>query len=261
MTICDTSHKRMQKLPLTHYLIVAVLLSVIIAGCAALGIGGNDDLDDGPRAFFVEPESQMRVDSRFVRVRGSLDEVARLVSMTIEDVMDTTANVLRVPRTQPPEGNLQPFMRVVTPVIRVDSMPQFRQFFNLGDYLLDSVDFEVRAEDFQYQMTAILFLRGQEFLVQFNLEGQNSWNVYDLRGRRPTKVSDSDRVKFGVGSYRYRVPAERVNWRGSVTEIFEWEVVQINDKPTTRGILESELRTRLIELAAINGHAAGLTNR
>ncbi len=243
-------------------LIIALSIIAVLGGCELLGISTNSNSDsDEPRAFFVEPQTEFRSDTRFVRVRGSLDEVTRLVSTTIEEVMDTTSNVLRVPRGQEFQGNMQAFMRVTTPVIHLDSVNHFREFFFLGDYLLDSPDIDVRAENFRYQLTAILFLRGQDFLVSFELEGSNEWNVYDLTGRSERRISSSDKVRFGVGSYRYRVPTERVNWRGRVTEGYEWEVVEINDSPTSRGVLENRLRTRLIELAAINGHAAGLTNR
>lgn len=237
--------------------------AILIGSCGLIQetFSSKDGDEDYPRAFFIDKEVSRTATSDFVRVRANLDEVARLVSGVMEEVTDTTVNVLRVPDGQMVRGNMQAYMRITTPLLKTDSIAYFREYFNVGEYLLDQEDFYVKPENMSYRVQAIIYLRGQDFIVDFSLNGSLDWNLYQKGSRSDRKISRDDRVKYAVGSYRYKQPVERVNWRGNTYETFEWVVIDINDAPVTRGDMEKKLTKRLIEQAAIDNFTAGIINR
>lgn len=235
---------------LTGVLLIVSLLG--IASCATLdNINPFADSDPGVRAFYADQQRQGHVQDYRIRVNAPREDFLRLVTETVEELTDSNTNILRVGDREG-EGYMsnRPFMRVVTPRIYLDDEDEFQEIFFLGDYLVESPEIQVLAENFYYQVEAILYLQGQDFGVEFNVTGDNEWNIYESTNGNQRKVPKEEHVKYGVGSYRYEETVEMTNWRGNPIEGTEWVYVDIDDSPQSRGNLEEQLRNTFIENAA-----------
>ncbi len=233
--------------------VLLFLLMLGVASCATLDrVNPFSDPDPGVRAFYADQQSHGHIDDYRIRVTASREEFLRIVTETIEDLTDSSTNILRVGERESDNGYManRPFMRVVTPRIYLDDEDEFSEIFFLGDYLVESPEIQVVAENFYYQVEAILYLEGQDFSVEFEVTGDNDWSIYESTNGNQRKIPEENHVKYGVGSYRYEETIEVTNWRGNPIEDTEWVYVDIDDSPESRGILEDKIRNTFIENAA-----------
>lgn len=233
-----------------------VLLAAIGFGCSNISIPFiMPEKEEYPRAFYVEKRERHNFDDQTIRMEGTLKEAVRVIQESMESVLDTSTNILRVKEQDQSDFNTsrgRPILKVVAPPIEADTMPRFEDYFNVGDYILDRSDIEVRADRLTYTVESLVRLRGSLFFVSVNLEGNIEWNIYrENRKGLMEKVPEEEEKMYGVGSYQYRKEVKYVNRRGEEETDYVWETIDISDQPNSIGKLEETINDKIIEVAAI----------
>lgn len=207
-----------------------------------------------PRAFYVDKNNRDRVERTSVKISGNLKEAVGLVEDSIEEVADTTSNVLRIKADSSQMTNrARPIMKVTTPYIRVDSLDEFEKYFTIGDYILDDPSLSVKPDNKSYRVEALVILRGRDFVIDFNLVSSVNWNLYKTgKGGEEIKIDESREKMYGVSQYRYRDSYTYIDRNGREKTAYQWKEVNIQDQPKTKGVIERRLVNQTIELAALN---------
>ncbi|MGM0587155.1 MAG: hypothetical protein ACQETE_01955 [Bacteroidota bacterium] len=235
-----------------------VFLAIILigGGCAKLENMNipffSSNSDEYPRAFYVEKKRSSVRSNKVIRLEGNLKDLIRVLETSVQSVTDTTTNILRIRNDgEAPAASGVPILRVTSPILEVDTMPDFEEYFYVGDYILDQPGYRVAADQLTYDVNALVKLRGNIFMVSFAVNGHIEWNIYKENKNGVMEKVKEDREKmYGVGSYRYEKRKTFINRRGEEEEYYEWEEIPIKDQPTSKGILEERLLNAVIEVAA-----------
>jgi hypothetical protein len=241
---------------LTTFGILLLAVAVLGGGCAKLKSLNlpflSKSADSYPRAFYVQKKQNQPRSNKVIRIEGNLKDLIRVLEHSVQGVVDTTTNILRIKNGgEAPAASGVPVMRVATPRIEVDTMPDFEEYFYVGDYILDQPGYKVSADQLTYGVDALVKLRGNVFIVSFDVEGRIEWNIYKENDEGlMQKVPEKEENMYGVGSYRYEKRKTFINRRGEEEAYYEWEEIPIDDQPVSKGILEQTLLNSVIESAA-----------
>lgn len=233
-----------------------LMILVVGGGCAKLESLNipflSKSSDNYPRAFYVQKKQNLVRSNKVIKIEGNLKDLIRVLEKSVQGVVDTTTNILRIQNSgDAPAASGVPVLRVTTPAIVVDTMPDFEEYFFVGDYILDQPGYSVKADQLTYDVDALVKLRGNVFIVSFDIGGEIEWNIYrENKDGIMEPVSDKEEKMYGVGSYRYKKRKTYVNRRGQEEEYFVWEEIPIDDQPRSKGILEQLLLNAVIETAA-----------
>jgi hypothetical protein len=240
-----------------QYLLWTFLALLIVgSGCAKLESLNlpflSNSPDEYPRAFYVEKKHDQVRSNKVVRIEGNLKDLIRVLETSVQGVIDTTTNILRIKNTGgAPAASGVPILRVNSPRIEVDTMPDFEEYFYVGDYILDQPGYSVSADLITYEVNALVKLRGNVFLVSVDVDGVIEWNIYhENKDGVMEQIPEDEEKMYGVGSYRYEQRKTFVNRRGEEEAYFEWQEIPIQDQPTSKGVLEDRLMNAIIESAA-----------
>jgi hypothetical protein len=235
-----------------------LLLAIVVVGggCAKLESLNipflSKSADSYPRAFYVQKKQTLSRSNKVIRIDGNLKDLIRILENSVQGVVDTTTNILRIQNAgEAPAASGVPVLRVTTPTIELDTMPDFEEYFYVGDYILDQPGYNVKADQLTYDVDALVKLRGNVFIVSFDISGRIEWNIYrENKNGVMERVSDKEEKMYGVGSYRYKKRKTYINRRGQEEEYFVWEEIPIDDQPRSKGVLEQLLLNTVIETAA-----------
>lgn len=250
----------------SYSLQLIVLLSLpafLFSGCSSLMFWeSKSPVPQNVRAYYVEPQNQTFASSSSVALNGDLNDIVSVIRRTITEQVDTTTSLVRLqPRERRVLGEKR-MVKVKTPYVRVDSLDEFKKMFSLGTYVLDDGGVEVKAENLQYKIEAMVILRSLTYVVEFSAIAYVDWNVYvSQKNGEMKKISNSDESLVGVGEYRSKRVIRSVSRLGEPLTEYEWVTEEINDQPVSKEVIERKLGNALVENAALSGINAKKVNR
>jgi len=207
------------------------------------------------RAFFVRNDVRPLKEMKQVFIRGSLQETVLLVKEAMQAVLDTT-NFSR----RDSDENTNVIMNVHSYEIKLDSLPLLEEYFFVGKYIIGEKGLVVEGEKPRYLMHVQVKGSNDGFIVKPLAEAHVDWGIYKTTPElgTKTKISESKYEDYGVGTYRFKEKRTYIDRKGKEKEFFVWEEIDINDKPISKGLLEHQLRNKIIELAALSNIRAAL---
>lgn len=197
-------------------------------------------------------------------VNASASEAIQLITTVLRNQLDTTSSVIRLEgqnsfnSTQ--EG--QALFRVATPVIEESDPDRYKQYFHMGEYILDRKGVEVRADEYVYSVDAVVSISGRMLKIEFAANPYVEWNLYiDTDTNNPKKVPEENERFYGLGSYRFQKTIVQYGRNGLPYESKEWVENEVDDIPKSKGVLEQALINSILEQAAITGIQASIDER
>lgn len=216
------------------------------------------------RAFYVEKKDYDRLPTRRLMINASASEAIQLITTVLRNQFDTTSSVIRLEATNTFSSTQesQGLFRVETPVIEESDPARFKEYFHMGEYILDRKGVEVRADEYVYSIDAVVSISGRMLKVEFTANPYVEWNLYvDTDTDRPKKVPEANERFYGIGSYRYEKTVMQYGRNGRPYESEEWVENEVDDLPKSKGVLEQALINKMLEQAAISGIQAFIDER
>lgn len=223
------------------------------------GKGDSDGFTEQALAYYVPEQRTDFVARKTVKVRGELNTIVNLVSELLKEEMSTQTSVIRNTSDRTEFGGTRDLLKIVTSSIQVDSVEAFKKHFMLGYYLLENPKYIIKPENMNYKVETTVSVRGQDFFIEFHLQGSVSWRVFELDKKGKEKKLPKDfNTKIGVGEYRAEKEIIKISRVGNEISEFEKIVVPVKDQPISRGTTELELIDKLMERFAINNVPASV---
>lgn len=236
---------------LQTFLLLVALVFFSICCSSGDNISQDVEFEAESRAFFVQGDITENVSAKNIVVSGSLADVVDVVSEVIRNVTDTTISIVRLGQTNSTNTSKQPVLKVVSSFVDVDTMPNFKKYFNVGSYIFDEDGYEIKPEELSYRVEAAIMLSGINYQVEFRLIGSIDWNVYKKNKKGVfKKMSRKEERELGIGEYRIKKEINAVSRIGEPLTTYEWIAVKIEDQPISRYVIEKILYDNLIEAAA-----------
>lgn len=223
------------------------------------GKRNSDGFTEQALAYYVPEQRTVYVARKTVKVKGELNKIVNLISELLKEEMSTQTSVIRNTSASAEFGGTRDLLKIVTSPTRVDSVEAFKKHFMLGYYLLEDPKYIIKPENMNYTVETNVSVRGQDFFIEFKLQGSVNWRVFELGKKGKEKKLPKDfNTKIGVGEYRAEKEIKKISRVGNEISEFEKIVVPVKDQPISRGTTEIELIDKVMERFAINNVPASV---
>lgn len=238
-------------------LILFLILCVGLSSCQYIPFFGSkkDDGSVGTQAlaYFVPDQKTEFVNKKLVKVKGDMNAIVNILSELMAEKTGSKASVIRNASQESGFGGRRDVMRVVTGEVVVDSVEQFNEHFILGYYLLEDPKYVIKPENMSYNMEAQISIMGQDFYIEFKMNGKTDWTVYEIKKNGDLKkLPDSFKPKIGVGTFKATKEVKTKSRIGNELISYENYNVDVKDQPISKGTTEDVMYNLIMDKFAIN---------
>lgn len=240
---------------ITYAFRLLTLLSLTLVGlssCSYLSSGSSSKSNQA-LAYYVPDQRPEFVVKKMIKVKGDMTVIINLLSELLTSRSGENVNIVRNSLSTADFGGKRTLMKIITSPVKVDSLEQFKENFYLGYYILEDPMYVIKPENMSYTVEAQISLRGQDFYVDFVVDGIADWEVYEFKKNgKLKKMPESFKPKIGVGVFKAKRELMKKSRLGNDVVEYESYNVDVKDQPITRGTIGETLVNLIMEKFAIN---------
>ena len=239
-----------------NVLAIVLATGLLISGCANFNLNlpffSNYKVpDDPPRAQFLHKRQLPVKDLKAVLVKAPLHQTINMVEEAIISVTDTTTYIVK--NDADTSANSRQDIKIRSNTFQFDDVSKLKKYFYTGNYVIKVSSFDVRPQRAEYYVEVSIQGGLNGYTVKPKMKGFVNWDLYKYRPQKgdTLKIPAESEPYFGIGSYLHEVEETYVNFNNKEKTFTYWKEDNVDDEPISMGIMEADVRSKLIEYAAL----------